>query len=340
MGDLLLVVLAFAAPLALSLALGRPMIDALRRLKAGQRVRDDGPQRHLQKEGTPTMGGVLIVGALLVGIAIGAVMSGPGHGRQLLALLLAAATTVGFAAIGFADDYLKIKRGRSLGLKARQKLLFQFLVAGVAVYLFAWLRHSWFSPDDAWLLAQGRYVWWMLLWVFALVGASNAMNMADGLDGLATGLCIVAAGGFVVLGVIERSAPTAVMALALAGACLGFLWFNRHPARVFMGDVGSLALGAAMAMMALLLTAGPARHMVEPVVALAGLCLVPFIEAASVVIQVISYKTTRKRVFKMSPIHHHFELSGWSERKVVWTFWAVAAIVTVVTANLLVMVHW
>jgi phospho-N-acetylmuramoyl-pentapeptide-transferase len=331
MANALLAVLAFAVPLALSLALGRPMIEALRRLKAGQRVRDDGPQRHLQKEGTPTMGGVLIVGTMLVGMAIGAVMQGPGHGRQVLALLVAAGTTVAFAAIGFADDYLKIKRGRSLGLKARQKLLFQFLAAGVAVCLFAWLRRTWFSSDDQWVLAQGRYAWWMVLWVFALVGASNAMNMADGLDGLATGLCIVAAGGFVVLGVIERSAPTALMALALTGACLGFLRFNRHPARVFMGDVGSLALGAAVAMMALLLTAGPALHLVEPVVALAGLSLVPFIEAASVMIQVASFKATGKRVFKMSPIHHHFELSGWSERRVVWTFWGVGLIAAAIT---------
>jgi phospho-N-acetylmuramoyl-pentapeptide-transferase len=311
------------------------MIDALRRLKAGQRVRDDGPQRHLQKEGTPTMGGVMIVGTMLVGMAIGAAVSGPGPRRGLLALLLAAATTVAFAAIGFADDYLKIRRGRSLGLKARQKLLFQFVAAGLAVYLFAWLRHSWPSPDDAWLPAQGRYVWWMLLWVFALVGVSNAMNMADGLDGLATGLCVVAAAGFAVLGAAERSAPAAVTALAVAGACLGFLWFNRHPARVFMGDVGSLALGAAMGMMALLLTAGRSLHMVEPVLALAGLCLVPFVEAASVVIQVISFQSTGKRVFKMSPIHHHFELSGWSERRVVWTFWAVAAVVTVATVSLM-----
>jgi phospho-N-acetylmuramoyl-pentapeptide-transferase len=327
--------LVFGIPLVLSLALGRPMIGALRRLKAGQRVRDDGPQRHLQKEGTPTMGGVMIVGTMVIGIAIGAVASGPEHRRQLLALLLAAATTVAFAAVGFADDYLKIKRGRSLGLKARQKLLLQFVAAGLVVYLFAWRYHSWVSWGDAWLLAQRQYAWWMLLWVLALVGASNAMNMADGLDGLATGLCVVAAAGFAALGVMERNPPVAVMALTVAGACLGFLWFNRHPARVFMGDVGSLALGAAMGMMALLLSVGSSLRLAEPVVALAGLCLVPFTEAASVVIQVVSFKSTGKRVFKMSPIHHHFELSGWSERRVVWTFWAVAAVATAATVGLM-----
>ncbi len=146
------------------------------------------------------------------------------------------------------------------------------------------------------------------------------MNLADGLDGLAAGLCVVAGVGFAVMG---GGAEVWALGLALAGACLGFLWFNRHPARLFMGDVGSLALGAAMAGMAALMN--------NPVV-LVGLCLVPYVEAGSVIIQVASFKATGKRVFKMSPIHHHFELSGWSERRVVWTFWAVALAAAVATA--------
>lgn len=343
--QLLLAVVTFLTPLALSLALGGPMIGALRRLKAGQRVRDDGPQRHLQKEGTPTMGGVMIIAALLAGAAVGmvsAVANGLGGSREVQLVSLAAAAIIAFGGVGFADDYLKIKRGRSLGLKARQKLLFQFLFAGLAVCLIAWLRHRWHFPsDEPWSLAQDRYLWWMLLWALAVVGASNAMNMADGLDGLAAGLCIVASAGFVAVGVVKQNTPVVVLALALGGACAGFLWFNRHPARVFMGDVGSLALGAGVAMMALLLTpGGQPLHTLQPVMALAGLCLVPFIEAASVAIQVIAFKITGKRVFKMSPIHHHFELSGWSERRVVWTFWAAAAVVAAVTVNSLAMVRW
>jgi len=157
-------------------------------------------------------------------------------------------------------------------------------------------------------------------WALAMVATSNAMNLADGLDGLAAGLCVVAGIGFALL---TGAAEVQVFGLAVAGACLGFLWFNRHPAQVFMGDVGSLALGAAMA--------GMAAIMGDAVV-LVGLCLVPYAEAGSVVIQVISFKSTGKRVFRMSPIHHHFELSGWSETRVVWTFWGAAAAAAVVTA--------
>lgn len=156
-----------------------------------------------------------------------------------------------------------------------------------------------------------------------MIGTTNAVNLADGLDGLATGLCGIAAIGFALLGVLTGNELVTLFGLALAGACIGFLYFNRHPARVFMGDVGSLALGAALAGLAALL---------DSPLALIGLCLVPFVEAASVVIQVVSYKTRKKRVFKMSPIHHHFELSGWSEQRVVLTFCAVALVAAALTA--------
>ena len=164
---------------------------------------------------------------------------------------------------------------------------------------------------------------WAAFWIFAIVGTANAVNLADGLDGLATGLCLTAGLGFAVLSIFIAQPYVLLLALSLAGACLGFLWFNRHPARMFMGDVGSLALGGVLVGMAALL---------DRPVALIGLCLMPFLEAVSVIIQVISFKTTGKRVFKMTPIHHHFELSGWSEQKVVlasWLMGLVAAIVTV-----------
>ncbi len=325
MGSDTATIAVIAAPLVsvvLVLALGNPMIRWLRGMGAGQRVRDDGPQRHLEKEGTPTMGGLLILGVALAALAAG----GWWEWRRVPALqqpwrlhpaFLILAAIVASACIGLADDWKKIKRGRSLGLRARQKLVLQFLVsAGFAVALARWRQTS----DVG--IAFSSFSWshllpWAGFWTLAMMATSNAMNLADGLDGLAAGLCVISSLAFAVLALIAGHHAVAVLALSLAGACLGFLWFNRHPARVFMGDVGSLALGAAMAAMA--------ARMNAPV-ALIGLCLVPFIEMLSVIIQVISFKTTGKRVFKMSPIHHHFELCGWSERKVVYVFWLVQAV--------------
>ncbi len=304
--------LALLLPLGLSLAIGGPFIGYLKRLNAGQRVRDDGPQRHLQKEGTPTMGGLMIVGVVLITVLL-AVAVLPAGLEIRLRLLYLCALTVAFGAIGFADDWLKIARGRSLGLKARHKLLWQVVAAATLVGLFGVFTPSLrpFSPGIG------------VVWAVLLIATSNAVNLADGLDGLAAGLCLIAVAGLLWFAAGLGTPTVLTFGLALLGACLGFLWFNRHPARLFMGDVGSLALGAALAGMAMMLHA--------PLVLL-GLCLVPFAEAASVVIQVISFKTTGKRVFKMSPIHHHFELIGWSERRVVWTFWGVGLLAAATVA--------
>jgi phospho-N-acetylmuramoyl-pentapeptide-transferase len=305
-----------AVSLVLVLLLGRPMIGFLRRIGAGQRVRNDGPQRHLDKEGTPTMGGLAIIGAVLIATLTAALLVDGSLSPRLIAL---AAALLVFGLIGFADDWLKIRRGRSLGMRAREKLLLQVLAAGAFVYALA---GDMAAHDRAGVSTDPHFPGyaWVAFWGLAVVATSNAVNLADGLDGLAAGLCVVAGLGFALMG---GTAEVWTFGLALAGACLGFLWFNRHPARLFMGDVGSLALGAAMA--------GMAAIMGNPVV-LIGLCLVPYVEAGSVIIQVASFKTTGKRVFKMSPIHHHFELSGWSERRVVWTFWAVALAAAVATA--------
>ena len=307
------ILLAPLLSLVLVLVLGRPFIGWLRRLGAGQRVRNDGPQRHLEKEGTPTMGGVLIVGAAVAGAALGG--AALGLGARLWAMI---GVTILFGGIGMADDWLKIKRGRSLGLRARQKLAWQLL--GALAFVLA-LRAA-ASADDA---GAARGPLWIAFWVLAMVAGSNAMNLADGLDGLASGLCVVAALGFGGLA-LHRGAEGWGLALAMAGSCLGFLWYNRHPARVFMGDVGSLALGAA--------TAAMAAELNSPAV-LIGLCLVPFIEELSVIAQVISFQTTGRRIIKMSPIHHHFELSGWSERRVVGSFWAAAVVAAGITCALL-----
>jgi phospho-N-acetylmuramoyl-pentapeptide-transferase len=264
------------------------------------------------------MGGILIIVAAVLAALLGAwwVTGGVGLGLLVLVAVIGA-----FAAIGMADDWRKTKRGRSLGLRARDKLAFQFVAAAAFVYALAGERglaavtpgHS----GEGALTAAGVF-----FWLLAVVATSNAVNLADGLDGLAAGLCTIAAAGFAVLGMRSGQTEVAILALALAGGCFGFLLFNRHPARVFMGDVGSLALGAVMAAMAAVL---------DSPLALVGLCIVPFIEEASVIAQVISFKTTGKRVLKMSPIHHHFELSGWPEQRVVVVFWVGALAVAAAT---------
>jgi len=302
---------------ALVALLGLPAIRILRRLGARQRVRDDGPQRHLGKAGTPTMGGVLIIGAVLLVAAGGEWWIGGRLGLPMITLL---AVTAAFASIGLVDDWRMISRGRSLGLRARHKLLLQLTVSVAFVYALTGERAlAAIISDHADITLPGPA--WTVFWVIAIAATSNAVNLADGLDGLATGLCAIAAAGFAVLGLLLGDQQTAVLALALSGACVAFLVFNLHPAKVFMGDVGSLALGGALGAMA--------ARLGQPVV-LFGLCLIPFVEELSVIAQVISFKTTGKRVFKMSPLHHHFELSGWSEPRVVATFWAVGAIAAAV----------
>ncbi len=334
MSDLPYLARLAAAPaisLLLVLLLGRPMIAWLKRLGAGQRVRDDGPQSHLAKEGTPTMGGVLIVGGAVIAAVSGLIVSGlwyVGVGWFAVMPAMVIVLTLAFAGIGLLDDWLKIARGRSLGLKARQKLGLQMLGAAAFYLTFLWFLRSDLvnlaTQVPHWMLSE-RFALSGGVWVLAVVAASNAVNLADGLDGLAAGLCAIAFLGLAAICLISRMPleSMAIVSLSLAGACLGFLWFNRHPARVFMGDVGSLGLGAGIAALTFLLPHG--------IWVLIGICFVPLIEEASVIIQVISFKTTGKRIFKMSPIHHHFELMGWSEQRVVYTFWAVGAVAAAVT---------
>jgi len=273
------------------------------------------------------MGGVLLLPAAVIAAVVGGLLAElwSSVGGVLLPAVpsLVIGVTLAFAAIGLLDDGLKITRGRSLGLRARQKLALQ-IAAATAFYLVM----TWLVRDELHVLKEmptwrvfAQFALHGALWTLVIVATSNAVNLADGLDGLAAGLCTIAFLGLAAIGLARQIQPVATLALSLTGACLGFLWFNRHPARVFMGDVGSLALGAALAALGSWIG----------VWALIGVCLVPFIEEASVIAQVISFKTTGKRIFKMSPIHHHFELSGWSEQRVVWTFWGVGAAAAVVT---------
>ncbi len=314
--------------LAISLVLGPWLIRRLREFQIGQVIRQEGPQSHRAKAGTPTMGGLLILTAAIVPTLLWADLTNA-------YVWIAVGSTLAFGAIGFLDDYLKVTRRSSGGLAPRYKLALQFVVAIVVGVLLLWLTSSnlyntrlifpFFKqliPDLGWF-----YVPFAAFW---LVAWSNAVNLTDGLDGLAISTFAVAAGTFTALAYITghrvfaeylllvRFAPAGELTIfcgALVGASLGFLWYNAHPAEIFMGDVGSLALGGALATVAILIKQ-------ELLLVIVGGVFV--LEAASVVLQVASFKLRGKRVFKMAPLHHHFELSGWEEPKVITRFLIVA----------------
>lgn len=295
--------------LVVSLILGIVVIPLLRRLKFGQQVRDVGPQAHLKKQGTPTMGGVIFLAALPVAVLVLAPFS-----RQAWALTL---LIVGYGLIGFADDFLKVALKRPLGLKAREKLLLQVLLA----VAFAWYVYR-FLPAGGYLLPfhLGRLAlgWWYgPIAVLAILGTANAVNMTDGVDGLAAGATALSYGFFALLAARMKSSAGVLVSLAMTGGLVGFLRVNLHPAKVFMGDTGSLALGAGLAGLAVM-TGSP---LLLPIV---GILYV--LETLSVIIQVLSFRTTGRRVFRMSPLHHHFELGGWSEERVVTVFWVLSAL--------------
>jgi phospho-N-acetylmuramoyl-pentapeptide-transferase len=303
--------LAGLASLVLAWGLGAAVIPLLRRLKVGQQIREVGPARHLAKQGTPTMGGVIFVVPALAVVWLVDWRSPLVWGLTVLVL--------GHALVGFADDFQKVVRHRSLGLRAREKLLYQILLG----LFFAWFAARYMEAAAFWVLPwHGRVVpglWYYPLAVLAVVGSGNAVNITDGLDGLAGGAMALALIFFVLWGLFQRDAPPglATVAMAFLGAVVAFLRYNLHPAKVMMGDTGSLALGALLAGLAL------ASRTVLVLPVLAGLFV---IEALSVIVQVTSFKLTGRRVLRMSPLHHHFELSGWSEERVVVTFWLVGLV--------------
>ncbi len=305
----------FAVSLIVALALGPLVIRELKHFHARQSEREEGPQSHKYKAGTPTMGGVLILAALIVSCLI----FNPLDLRKGLALFL----TFGHGVIGFLDDSIKAIKHRNLGLTAKQKLAAQFVMAAIFCFILKEYLNfptTLWIPFTTWNIDLGLFYY---LFVFVMiVGTSNAVNLTDGLDGLAAGSCAITSVAYVVIAVALGYVHFVVFCAALTGACLGFLFYNQHPAKMFMGDTGSLALGGALAAMAILTKT-------ELLLIIAGGLYV--IEALSVIIQVISFKTTGKRVFKMSPIHHHFELSGWSEVKVVTVFWSFSALMAILS---------
>ncbi len=288
----------------LAVILGPLTIPLLRRLKFGQQVRDDGPQGHLKKAGTPTMGGAIILLAFTLSFLKFSVTD-----IDFYVLLIA---TLGFGLIGFLDDYIKIVFKRSLGLTARQKLIGQLACSAVICVLLWQSNHSTVLavPGTSWGFDLGWFYYPFI--ILMMLAISNAVNFTDGLDGLLSGTSAIALAAFALIAMQLSEIAAAVCAAAMIGAVLGFLVFNAHPAKVFMGDTGSLGIGGAIGAIAILTKT-------ELLFLVIGGIFV--IEMLSVVIQVVSFKTRGKRVFKMSPIHHHFELSGWSEWRVVITFW-------------------
>jgi phospho-N-acetylmuramoyl-pentapeptide-transferase len=339
-------VFASLTALLIGLLIGPYVIDKLREFQIGQYIREEGPQSHQKKSGTPTMGGVLICISILVPTLLWADLSNPYVWLVML-------STLAFGAIGFADDYIKVVHRRNKGLTAKAKLGLQFVAsAGVAAALVVMETRGGYStrlmvpfakrfrPDLVWeWMGHIPHMHWLVFVpfvVFVMIvisGASNAVNLTDGLDGLAIGCTIIAAGALTVLTYVSGHvvfsdylelqrmpmvSELTVFCGSMVGASIGFLWYNAHPAEVFMGDVGSLALGGAIGTVAVVIK----QELLLPFIG--GVFI---LEALSVMLQVGSYKLRNgKRIFKMAPLHHHFELMGWSESKVIARFWIVALV--------------
>jgi phospho-N-acetylmuramoyl-pentapeptide-transferase len=339
-------VFASLTALLIGLLIGPYVIERLREFQIGQYIREEGPQSHQKKSGTPTMGGVLICISILVPTLLWSDLSNP-------LVWLVVLSTVAFGAIGFADDYIKVVHRRNQGLTGRQKLGLQFLASGaVAATLVRMDLHGGYStrlmvpfakryrPDLVWQwLGHVPHMHWLAFVPFVvfvmivIAGSSNAVNLTDGLDGLAIGCTIIAAGALTVLTYVSGHvvfsdylelqrmpmvSELTVFCGAMVGGSIGFLWYNAHPAEVFMGDVGSLALGGAIGTVAVVIK----QELLLPFIG--GVFI---LEALSVMLQVGSYKLRNgKRIFKMAPLHHHFELMGWSESKVIARFWILALV--------------
>lgn len=317
--------------LLISFILGPWLIDTLQKMQIGQTIRKVGPESHFIKEGTPTMGGALILCAIIIPTLLWADLSN-------LYIWVTLLVTTGYGAIGFVDDYLKVVRKSSDGISARQKLFWQVLIALIAALLLynsagfdTRLSLPFFKnaqPDIG--------IFYIPFAMLVMVGASNAVNLTDGLDGLAIGPMIIAAGTFLLLAYlagnaklsgylqitgIQGAGELSVLCGAMVGAGLGFLWFNSYPAQVFMGDVGSLSLGGSLGTIAVITKN-------EIVLVIVGGIFV--VEALSVIVQVISFRYWGKRVFRMAPIHHHFELKGWPEPKIIVRFWIISIILALI----------
>lgn len=347
---------ASVTAMLISLLFGGKVIDALKKWDIGQQIREEGPQAHIAKQHTPTMGGLLIIASVIISTLLWAKLSG-------LYIWITILATLGFGAVGFADDYVKLVKQRSLGLTGRQKLMFQLIIA-LGVWLALYIATKYFQTKYSWNFSipffkstadpnpftsisyVGPYVYLALI-IVVLLGATNAVNLTDGLDGLAISITFIAMtaltaftylssdarwAGYLDLTHRPEAAELSVFCGAMAGASLGFLWFNAPPAEVFMGDVGSLAIGGAVGTIAVLTKNEVMLVMVGGVFVL---------EALSVMLQVSVFKMTKRtsgvgrRVFKMTPLHHHFEMVGWKESKIVFRFVILAILFALLSLSTL-----
>jgi phospho-N-acetylmuramoyl-pentapeptide-transferase len=344
---------ASVTAMLISLLFGRKVIESLKKWDIGQQIREEGPQAHIAKQHTPTMGGLLIIAAVIISTLMWARLSG-------LYIWITILATLGFGAVGFADDYIKLVKRRSLGLTGRQKLTFQLVVA-VGVWLALFIATKYFQTKYSWnvsipffkstadpngISVIGPYLY-LVLMIVVLLGATNAVNLTDGLDGLAISITFIAMtaltaftylssdarwAGYLDLTHRPEAAELSVFCGAMAGASLGFLWYNAPPAEVFMGDVGSLAIGGAVGTIAILTKNEVMLVMVGGVFVL---------EALSVMLQVSVFKMTKRtsgvgrRVFKMTPLHHHFEMVGWKESKIVFRFVILAILFALLSLSTL-----
>jgi phospho-N-acetylmuramoyl-pentapeptide-transferase len=326
-------ILGVLTALTISFAIGPIMIQKLTRQKIGQSVRDDGPQSHLSKSGTPTMGGAMI----LFAVAISTLLCADLSNRYIWVVLI---VTLAHGVIGFIDDYKKVLLGNSVGLSARAKYFWQSVVAlGAGIYLY---QTAQVAAETQFIVPFFKNItldlgWgYVVLTYFVIVGSSNAVNLTDGLDGLAIMPTVMIAAALAIFAYLSghanfsqylqiphlpKSGELVIFCAALIGSGLGFLWFNAYPAMVFMGDVGALALGAALGIVAVLVRQ-------EVVLVIMGGIFV--METISVIIQVASYKTRKKRVFLMAPIHHHYELKGWPEPRIIVRFWIISVILVLI----------
>lgn len=305
------IVIATAISLILAMVLGPVIIPMLRRLKVGQSIREDGPETHLKKSGTPTIGGVIMIIALVLSIAL----TGKSEGTAILFV-----STIGFGFIGFVDDFIKVVLKRSLGLRAYQKIIGQVgLAIGMSFYFLNTLGSEIIVPFSMKTVDLG--IMFVPFLTVVIVATVNSANLTDGLDGLASSVTAVMLITFMLIAIRFQASGVAIFSGALAGACIGFLSHNAHPAKVFMGDTGSMALGGGVVAVALSLN----MALLIPIV-----CGLYFAEAISVIAQVVSFKTRGKRVLLMAPLHHHYEKKGWKETKVVTRFFMVTVLLCAV----------
>ena len=320
-----IVIIAAVISFAVTAASGRFLIPFLKKLKYGQTILEIGPNWHKSKEGTPTMGGLMFILGITLAAVIGFILMlifDKGYKTENVRFVAGIIMALGFAALGFLDDYVKVVKKRNLGLTASQKMVGQIIIA--VVYLLI-VFFGGDSNTSVWFPFLGSLDFGFLYYplaVFIIVGFVNAVNLTDGIDGLASSVTFVASLGFMAVTALLRAYSMNVLAAALAGGCLGFLIYNFHPAKVFMGDTGSMFLGG--------LVVALAFGIHQPLLLL-FFGIIYLIEAGSVMLQVTYFKLTHgKRIFKMSPIHHHFEMCGWNEEKIVFTFSAVTFVFSVI----------